>query len=522
MKKLGIIPLVMVVSLMFTACGANTSTTSSEAATTLAAAATADKGEIAIKVNDETASASEILTAVNNYCEMLGISSDDESYADYINDLKSDVMNEYTDELVKKVKAKELGLDKLSETELKACQDEVDKFKADIESYYSDQVRGDDAYSGATEDVIKKEIEKQCKEYYDYYGYTDASMLQIVKDKKIQDKLYDKYTKDVSVTDAEVQAEYKNLVSTDKDSYENDFASFETAATDEETFYYAPAGFKYIKQIFISFTPDSESTASDATETADEATIDGGDNLDEAVKEADTTGTAYVAAKAVATSATDDSQGEVVDEGDDASADTTTDSEPTAEQKATALKNATNIYKNLTSQNFESVMKEKSDDPGSTEHAKGYVVSPDASDTSYYTEFTAAAATLKNIGDISKPIESSDGYHILMYAGNVIAPTFDEVKDTVKSDLISTKQDDEFQKLMAQWKSKMTIDVHPEAIGLDESALSTSSEAEATTDGEAIDQDVDEGEYVDADTGTDGGTAAATDTASAESTTAAN
>jgi len=78
-------------------------------------------------------------------------------------------------------------------------------------------------------------------------------------------------------------------------------------------------------------------------------------------------------------------------------------------------------------------------------------------------EFEDAAFALKNVGDISKPVKTQYGYHIIKLTGQKPAhtPTLDEVKDQVRNDYISEVSNQKFsewyQKVHDQ--SQITIDL---------------------------------------------------------------
>ena len=105
MKKISIFAMAFAAMLLLISCGSAGSTTSSEASRS-----SENDAEIAIRVGSSTATAEELNSVVAGYCEMIGIDMSDETYADYINEMKYDVLNEYTNELVQSEKANEVRL----------------------------------------------------------------------------------------------------------------------------------------------------------------------------------------------------------------------------------------------------------------------------------------------------------------------------------------------------------------------------------------------------------------------------
>ena len=89
--------------------------------------------------------------------------------------------------------------------------------------------------------------------------------------------------------------------------------------------------------------------------------------------------------------------------------DLTTNTPLSDEEQKAAKETADKIAKEATADNFDELIKTYNKDGGQTED--GYYVT---ADSNFVTEFKTAALDLKKAGDISKPVKSQYGYHIIL------------------------------------------------------------------------------------------------------------
>jgi len=103
-------------------------------------------------------------------------------------------------------------------------------------------------------------------------------------------------------------------------------------------------------------------------------------------------------------------------------------------------------------EDFETLLAEYNTDPGmeSDEYADGYLVGEGAS---YVDEFLEAALALENDGDISDPVESDYGWHIIKRVSTESAHDipYEDVKDTLDSYLQSNYQDQYYSDTVDAW-----------------------------------------------------------------------
>ena len=77
----------------------------------------------------------------------------------------------------------------------------------------------------------------------------------------------------------------------------------------------------------------------------------------------------------------------------------------------------------------------------------------------YDTDFLAGFKTLKE-GEVSAPVKSSFGYHIIKVEGvqteDKVTP-LDDVKDSIKSTLLSEKQEEVYNSTLEEWKKDLNV-----------------------------------------------------------------
>ena len=84
----------------------------------------------------------------------------------------------------------------------------------------------------------------------------------------------------------------------------------------------------------------------------------------------------------------------------------------------------------------------------------------------YDTDFLAGFKTLKE-GEVSAPVKSSFGYHIIKVQGvqteEKVTP-LDEVKDNIKSTLLSEKQNEVYNSTLEQWKKDLNVKLYKDRL----------------------------------------------------------
>ena len=428
-----------------------------------------DDATVIMKLGDKEITKKEIVSQINsqlNYNYQLysayGLSYDPTD-PETVSSVQDSVIEAYKKELVITAKAKELGLDQLTDEEKEKAQaDAQEAYDSDLD-YVKQNVLKD------TEGMEEEAIAKAAEEEMTKRGLTFDVYLEDATASLVSDKVHDYAIKDVAVTDEEIQAEYDSKVEADRTSYAEAAGSWAAAANNGTTLYYTPAGVRRVKQILTKFHDEdqtaiddakSQVTAANTARTTAQAKIDSAnetlaveglteeekakaqEDLDAAQKELEEADSALLAANQAVTDATDKAFANIDAETDEILA-------------SLAAEGA----------DWQAIMDEKNQDPGMKDNEKGYAVAADM--TNFDSAFVEAAMALEKPGDISGKVKgTSYGYYIIRYESDEAEGpvSLDAVKDGISSSLLSSKQTSTYNDTLAQWVEEAGIKVDLNAL----------------------------------------------------------
>lgn len=430
MKKGFIIALCTSAMVFFTACSAPTSpsaasspaassTVSGAPSASVSAGAEASAGasksaqpdsEVIAIVDDTKIYMSDLKNITDSILSTYGIAEGSEYYDSMYESVKVDMVQTLIMQEVQKKKAKELGMYELTDEEKQTLEDTINSYRDSWRSEFDSMARSENP--DATDEEIEATVNQMFEKYEADSGFTVEYMTKVETDSLAIQKLYEKTTANVSLTDTELLEEYNSLVAKDKEAFATNASTYEEAVMYEQEIYYVPEGFRTVKHILVGFDD----------ETTDQIQQLSGEDKEAALK--------------------------------------------LREESAKKIKAEADEVYNLIKKdasNFDDVMQEKTDDAGSLTNPDGYTIG-NFGTTSFAEEFTKASFELKKPGEFCKPILSNFGYHIILYVSDVPSGEvpFEDVRDSISETATAQKQTELYQAECEKWLASMNVQKFPE------------------------------------------------------------
>lgn len=383
--------------------------------------------------------------------QMYGLQAPAIDYPALQNSAKDDVIRQ---ELIRQ-NAVALGLDQLT-------QDEQDKLKEDVDNSYAETLEQLKEYYLSDTKLEGEELDHELEHLAEETGNTIDRIESKLKADLISDKLRAETVKDAVVGDEEVLEEYDAKVSDDKAAYDEDPDSYGEDVNGGQTPYYAPEGYRYIKQVLVKFLEDDQaeidriqgekSTADTELQTAKDAKT----AHDEAMSAEDIT----------------EDEKKTLEEKTPELADAVLNAQEKADKLARELLTARNKgYENILAKaqdiynkavaeggDFDALAAEFNQDAGMP--ATGYAVREGFA--SFDEAFVKPAMALAAIGDVAEPSQGIYGYYIVQYAGDIPSGpiSYDSVKEAIHGELLTAKQNEVWEAAITGWKEAADIKEH--------------------------------------------------------------
>ena len=441
MKRLLLAVLLVALCCTLAACQKAPVETGAAAPVTTDAPVAANPNDVMATVGDVKVTRGEydtILASLTSYYANYGYDLSDPTMAALLQELALKTCVEYG---VMDVKLVQLGLALTEEEKATAIASAQENWDGTIEEGL--------AYYGVTAESTEEErgeILLQVLAELESMGYTQESYKEDALRYAGYDKLYAHATEGIDVSEEEIVNYYNSLVEADKAVYENDAAAYEEAQYMNQLYaaygmsdyvseiYYKPAGYRLVIHILLE---------------ADEALLTAYTDLQAAYEE----------------------QQNTLEEGGEV-----TETLITADEVENArLAILANVQPKVDEINqklaegatFAELIPQYTTDSGMSDEASiaaGYEVHKDSAN--WVLPFRDQAFTVDNIGDVTAPVVTDYGVHILQYVADVPAGPVElteEMKADFRASLLTAAQDKAYYAAIDQWLTEVTVVYSEEA-----------------------------------------------------------
>lgn len=355
-------------------------------------------------------------------------------------------------------RAKELKLDVLTDEQQKALDEKVDASWQGV----LDEIK---QYDFAQTELTGEELDAAIAERATEYGITREAVATSEAENQMLDTLKTDSVKDVTVTEEEIQADFDAKVEEAKAQYTADSNAYGSAFNSGAPVYYAPEGYRLIKQVLVKFLPEDQTVIDEA-----QAAVRAAQTALTTAQNDVNTNTAALAAEDI----TDEDKTALTAQGEelaktlaDATAALDAANGTLTEAKDAGYANIKEKADDIVAQarageSFDALMEQFNEDPGTP--ATGYAIREGFA--SFDTAFVTPAMALKSIGDVSDPSPGVYGYYIVQYAGDVPegAVALDGVRQGLHDALLVKNKDDAYAALTAEWVAESGIKTYMERV----------------------------------------------------------
>ena len=356
--------------------------------------------------------------------------------------LREVVVDTLAEEAIVQYMAGELGLGLTEEQQAQFAEEAQATYDSQVDSYYQTYLAGQ--YESEEDGLAA------AAQALDEMGYSYESYLDSLTSTQLSTNVYDYVTKDVAVSEEDVEAAYDEYVAADEANYADPY-QFENAFSSGVTIYYTPEGYRNVKHILFKFD-DDQATRYDELST----------------RLADLEAEQVAAAEAVdATPAPEAEDGEAespraITEIEADIAQVSADLDALYEELMPEAEAA--IERFNAGEDIDALIAELNDDTGMPE--TGYAVSTtaEASAQAWDPAFTEGALSIEEVGGLSAPVRGVYGIHLIYYAGDITpgATALEEVHDEVESLTLQNKISQTYADQISAWKEELHLVTYPE------------------------------------------------------------
>ncbi len=301
-------------------------------------------------------------------------------------------------------KAEELNLANLSEKEKNEIYLSVEQDKNNSISYYEGLFK--EKHPSLSEEELDILVENEL----DNAGYSESALTEYYTNSIIYQKIFAYYTETLTLSNAEVQEGYVELVEEAKKNYIDNPSRYDYDIFFGSTPYYTPAHVRRVKHILIALEESDATAVQEAYENGDH------------------------------------------DSGDLLLADALTKIKGEADEVYARIM--------LDTSQFDHIMYELTDDIEVLENPDGYYVYQES--LFYHPSFMDCVFSLESEGDISRLVATTSGYHIIKLEEIIPegATPLEKVYNSVYDTLLQQKKETYFSELTQRWQNEYTIKIY--------------------------------------------------------------
>ncbi len=412
-----------------------------------------DMAEVVATVGEAKITKGDVIDVYNyqvEYTDYLysyyGMSMTDED----VESIKDDVIEYYIELELLKQKAAELNLTDFSDEFFAEADATASEEFEDMIAEHAEHVATD----GLTEEAAREAVIQHLAEE----GTTLEIIQKTYRDTTVADLVRNHVIASVEVTEDEIQAAYEAKIAEDEETYSGSTYLYETYQTYGETIAWNPEGYRTVKHILFQLSEEQTTALSE---------------LEAQLLDVEAGIAALNTAEEAAPEATADPEALPEKTIDELNAEKAELEKQIADKEAEILasfKEKTDaVYARLEAgEEFDALMAELGEDPGMQEEpsmSKGYYVS--AASTIWDTNFRDAAMAIEAVGEVSEPILSGSGVHIIYYNSDVIpgAVDIETLREELTAEALTTKQDEAYVAQYEEWKKGVTIKKYPKVLG---------------------------------------------------------
>jgi len=354
--------------------------------------------------------------------------------------LKEQIVDDFVRNGVIGLKAEELNIaETLDAATVAAIEAEA---RANIDYYIDYYIN----YYYADQEVTD-EMRAEAEEYWKSVGLSFEAELLSLLETAIKDAVYEYVTKDITISEAEVQTEYANLLANDTATYPADAYSYIDARSYGDPIAYNPEGYRTVKQVLIKFDDDQAAQYSELNAQLTAL------NEELAAVNAGTT-----------------EEGAAVRTADAINADITACATAIEALYSALLPEAEEVISKFNSGvSFDELIAQHNDDPGMNAEpaaSQGYTIC--AEETYWDPSFIAAGMSIEEVGQISEPAYGAYGIYILYYLADIPSGpvSLDEIREGVETLTLENKKTNTYEAQVAAWVAEANVEYFYENFGL--------------------------------------------------------